>query len=120
MNNTINTVLTNVNVAFGELYNYIKDYINKNGGYIYTYSEKTSVMSLEYTNAYDASEWVILGLRVVGDRIEYLASYDGVCEIENPTQWDLTEYGEWEDLFDNTYYFQTMMNIAKYIEKLEK
>lgn len=98
--------------VFNTLYDCIKSLINENGGFINTSSGGDIIYSLEFLNNGDAKEFVIMGLRVVEDRVEFYSEPSEFAFEMTDEEILNGEDTEWLDLINiEGYYIQTLYNI---------
>lgn len=113
----MNDYLNNFSSALDVLYDALKAFILKNGGFINLTDNygKDAIYSLEFVAMGEVCEWNVLGVRVINDRIEYCAEYESACIYEDD---ELIKEFEWYDLkCTDNYYIQTLSNICEMIEQ---
>lgn len=103
--------------AVDGLYNSLRGFINKHGGFINTQNpngELDSIYSVELTGNDDIAEWNVLAVRVRDNRIEYCPEYGSMEEYSDEELKEL----DWYDLKNtDNYYVQTLANICDGIQE---
>lgn len=90
------------------LYVEVKNIIIENGGFINTSGNGDKIYSIEFNGDDDTTEYRIIGVRVIDNRIEFCSTYWEDEEVSN----EVLKLSEWDDLIEiNGYYIQTLYNI---------
>lgn len=98
------------------LYEEVKNIIIENGGFINTSGKGDIIYSLEFNSGDDITEYRVLGVRVIDNRIEICSGY-----YDEKATDDELDKGEWDDLIEiNGYYIQTLYNIFEGIRSYVK
>ena len=99
------------------LYTEVKNIIKENGGFINTSGNGDKIYSIEFNSDFDTTEYRVIGVRVIDDRIEICSA-----NVEEEVSNEELENCIWDDLIEiNGYYIQTLYNIfegiGSYVKK---